>query len=150
MANVDGALFYNAKSSGMILDAWRLTDEGHAKAFNVANSGMFPWVSVNAFKAISACYYREQSGSCGVNITEMDSATYMGACEASVPWKLANTGAVLFPDQFQPWEADDEAYIEEYQGQYNLTYFGEIAFKRYLKEAENLLERCITSVDMAA
>ena len=87
---------------------------------------------------------------CGVHITEMDSATYMGACDASTPWKLANDGAVLFPEKFQPWEADNEAYIEECKSRYILTYLGEIAFKRYLKEAENLLERCISSVDIAA
>jgi hypothetical protein len=148
MPNIDTSLFYNAKSSGMVLDEWRLTDVGHAKVFNVANSGYFPAVSIEGFKAIKACYYSEQLGIHGINIREMDTNTYKGACQASTPWKLGNTAALLFPDKFQPWEADNEAYMEEYKNRYSLTYQGEIAFTNYLKEAESLLERYLESINV--
>ncbi len=87
-----------------------------------------------------------KNGLIGVRVDDMDSDLYTGMCEASTPWKLANPAAVLYPSQFQPWEADNEAFLEESNGLYTLTYQGDIAFNNYLKEADILLARCKESV----
>lgn len=150
MPNIDPSLFYNAKSSGMVIDQWCLTAKGKTLAFNVANSGMFPAVSENGLKAISELFYREQLGLGPLHRTSMSAEAFSGACEVSDPWKLGNSGAVLFPEEFQPWERDDEAFIEHYQDKYSITHYGEIAFKNYLNEAEKLLDRCIASLGQAA
>lgn len=139
MSNIDPSLFYNAKSSGMVIDQWCLTAKGKTLAFNVANSGMFPAVSENGFKVISELFYQEQLGLGPLHRTSMSGEAFAGAYEVSMPWKFGNDGAVLFPEEFPLWERDDEAYIEQYQDKYNITHYGEIAFNRYLKEAENLL-----------
>ena len=138
MNNLSADLFANTRSTGMIMDSFVLTLKGKALAFNKVNATTFRPITEAEFSAIEACYH---SISNGVKVSEMDSRLYAGACDASVPFVEAKAGAVLFPEQHQPWEADNEAFIEEYKGVYSLTYIGEVAFDRFLVEAKEVLKR---------
>jgi hypothetical protein len=138
---VDSKLYFNAKSLASSIEEIRLTNEGKAKAFNVANADMFKRVNVDAFRAIEECYFAQDNGLCGVPVQSMNEEVYGGACEASSPWDLGDSAAVLFPFKHPSWKADSEAFLVESMGSYLITHFGEIAFKRYLKESERLLRR---------
>lgn len=138
---VDGKLYFKAKSLASSIEEIRLTNEGKVRAFNVANADMFKRIDVDAFLAIEECFYSQINGLCGVPVQGMSSDVYKGACEASTPWDLGDTAAVLFPDEHPSWKADSEAFLEESKGSYFITHYGEIAFKRYLNESENLLRR---------
>jgi hypothetical protein len=138
---IDQNLFYNPTSSGMIQQPLRLTAAGKAKAFNVANESRFKSVSESAFLAIEECFNTENAGLGSICISGLTTEIYKGMCEASTPWHLANTGAILYPGEWPSWEADDEAFLSEDRGQYSITHFGEIAYARYQHEAATLLSR---------
>lgn len=138
---IDEKLFYTAKSLASSLEEICLTSEGKVRAFNVANAGLFKRVEKNAFLAIEECFYAMTNGIHGLPVKSMTAEIYAGACEASTPWSLGDLSAILYPENHQGWESDDEAYVEESKGTYCLTHFGEIAFNRYLAEAGKLIGR---------
>lgn len=137
-APVDPSLYYDAKSSGMVIEDIKLTMKGSLMAFNVANSGtgMKHVTSEYEIYAIAECYYKKE-----VRLFDTDEALYLGLCKASTPWEVASPAVALFPDQFQPWEADDQVFVECHKDVYTLTHIGELAFENYLKEEEKLIER---------
>lgn len=67
--------------------------------------------------------------------------------ELTTPWQFANAGAVLYPDEFQPWEADDNVFFVQdnpkgLAGNWIVaTYYAEIAAKLINQEHLKLKER---------
>ena len=138
MTNLSTDLFSNTRSTGMVINSFALTLKGETLAFNVVNASSFRSVTEIELSAIKACYYAVNNT---IHVSKMERSIYAGACDASRPFVVGNHGAALFPESFQPWEADSDAFIEECNGTYSLTYVGEIAFDRFIIEAAKVLKR---------
>jgi len=82
------------------------TNEGYKLAAVVAFKGRFKPLSGQAVKMLLEC----------VNQTRFDSTrtSYSPDVvnELMDPWGLAHDGAVIWPEEFQPWQADNEAFFE--------------------------------------
>lgn len=141
-SKLDESLFYNARSSGMVIAQWKLTDRAKLLAFNIVNTKNFLAIGteeINTFHAIEQCYHSEKLKIGPVNGCDMDQDTYAGACRGTTPWKEGKLGAKLNPELYQPWEGDDESYLSEHNCRFTITHLGEIAYERYLTEEARLL-----------
>jgi hypothetical protein len=81
------------------------TDKGLELAAKVALKGRFKPLSGQAVKMLMECSE--------IGRFESSSKGYSSSVVAELlePWKLANSGAVLYPQEFQPWESDDEVFF---------------------------------------
>ena len=82
------------------------TDLGLALAAKVAFNGKYKNLSGQAVRMLLQCVNESRFAS----HTKGFSADTVN--ELTMPWKLANTGAVIYPDEFQSWEADDECFFD--------------------------------------
>ena len=104
--SVDNTLYHVVTYSGRG-DNRRIefTDKGLAVACRVAFNGKFKALSGEAVRMLLQC----------VNESRFASHTKGFSAEAvnelAAPWQFANAGAVLYPDEFQPWEADDDVFF---------------------------------------
>ena len=117
------------------------TDKGLVTACRVAFNGKFKVLSGEAIRMLLQC----------VNESRFASHTKGFSAEAvnelTAPWQFANAGAVLYPDEFQPWEADDDVFFvqdnpEGLAGNWIVaTHHAEIAAKLINQELLKLKER---------
>ncbi|MFD3435331.1 hypothetical protein [Alteromonas macleodii] len=140
--SVDNTLYHVVTYSGRG-DNRRIefTDKGLAVACRVAFNGKFKALSGEAVRMLLQC----------VNESRFASHTKGFSAEAvnelTAPWQFANAGAVLYPDEFQPWEADDDVFFvqdnpEGLAGNWIVaTHHAEIAAKLINQELLKLKER---------
>ena len=140
--SVDNTLYHVVTYSGRG-DNRRIefTDKGLAVACRVAFNGKLKALSGEAVRMLLQC----------VNESRFASHTKGFSAEAvnelTAPWQFANAGAVLYPDEFQPWEADDDVFFvqdnpEGLAGNWIVaTHHAEIAAKLINQELLKLKER---------
>jgi hypothetical protein len=141
-SNVDDTLYnvvtYSGKGNNKRIE---FTDKGLVTACRVAFNGMFKTLSGEAIRMLLQC----------VNESRFSSHTKGFSSDAvnelTIPWRYANTGAVLFSDEFQPWESQDEVFFVQDNPKYLsgnwicATYQAEIAAQLINKELLVLKDR---------
>ncbi|WP_394222515.1 hypothetical protein [Alteromonas gracilis] len=117
------------------------TDRGLVTACRVSFNGKFKALSGEAIRMLLQCVHESRFAS----HTKGFSAEAVN--ELTTPWQFANAGAVLYPDEFQPWEADDDVFFVKdnpkgLAGNWIVaTYHAEIAAKLINQELSKLKER---------
>lgn len=117
------------------------TDKGLATACRVAFYGKFKALSGEAVRMLLQCVHESRFAS----HTKGFSAEAVN--ELTTPWQFANAGTVLYPDEFQPWEADDDVFFVQdnpkgLAGNWIVaTHHAEIAAKLINQELLKLKER---------
>ena len=144
--NVDKS-FYNVVTYAGNGDTRRIefTDKGLSVACRIAFNGKFKAVSVQAIRMLLQCEgeVRFASHTKGYSSDAIN--------ELTMPWELANSGAELYPDEFQPWESDNMVFFEvdnpkKLSGNWiSSTYHAEIAVKLIREQLIVLRERIRSS-----
>jgi hypothetical protein len=143
---IDGSLFnvvtYAGRGDNRRIE---FTDKGLVTACKIAFDGMFKTLSGEAIKMLIQCVDERRFAS----HTKGFSSDVVN--ELTMPWCYANTGAIMFPDEFQPWESDDEVFFVQdnpkgLPGNWiSSTYHAEIAAQLINKELFTLNKLIVTS-----
>ncbi len=83
-----------------------ITNKGLDVACRLAFNGRFKPLSGDAVRMLLECVNQPRFAS----HTKGFSSSVVN--ELTTPWEYANDAAVLYPDDFQPWERDDSAFFE--------------------------------------
>jgi hypothetical protein len=126
------------------------TDKGLKLAAIVAFQGKFKPLSGQGVKMLLVCV---NQGRFNTLTTEYSSNTVNELME---PWSLAHDGAVLWPENHQPWEADDDVFFKidnpkHVAGNWiNSTFHAELAADLINAELERLKARIRVSQCLCA
>lgn len=69
------------------------------------------------------------------------------ANELSDPFYFASDGAILYPEEFQPWERYDLSLCERVGSDFVLTYEGEVMKSKMLKEISTRHEQEVKKIN---
>lgn len=118
-----------------------LTSKGLGLVCRIAFSGKFKPLSGEAVTMLLQCVGEGRFAS----HTKGFSSNAVN--ELTTPWLVANCGAILFPDEFQSWERDDEVFFIQdnpkmLAGNWvSSTYYAEIAASLIESEIKKLKDR---------